>query len=94
MVGVEDNTEYGGSGVMPNTVFPKGTEALTASDKLRLQSLTGQDTDSKAPVDPYHWYGNVRPDPQEELNLAKALQQKAQLIRREEKDRYRESPYQ
>lgn len=55
----DPRSEYGGMGVMPNTVFPKGSDALTASDKLRLQSLTGQEEDSRAPVDPYHWYGNV-----------------------------------
>ena len=57
------DSEYGGGGVMPNTVFPKGTEALTASDKLRLQSITGQETDSNAPVDPYFWQGGVEPPP-------------------------------
>lgn len=56
-------SEYGGEGVMPNTVFPKGTEALTAADKLRLQSITGQETDSNAPVDPYFWQGGVEPAP-------------------------------
>lgn len=64
-----DRSEYGGGGVMPNTVFPKGTEALTASDKLRLQSITGQEEDSRAAPDPGFWYGNeyfdvnARPQP-------------------------------
>ena len=56
-------SEYEGGGVMPNTVFPKGTDALTPADKLRLQSITGQEVDSKAPPDPYFWWGNVAPDP-------------------------------
>jgi hypothetical protein len=54
-------SEFGGGGVMPNTVFPKGREALTPADKLRLQSLTGQEVDSNAPVDPFHWMGGVEP---------------------------------
>lgn len=53
-----DRSEFDGGGVMPNTVHPKGTEALTASDKLRLQSITGQETDSRATPDPGFWYGN------------------------------------
>ena len=60
--GEDSRSEYEGGGVMPNTVFPKGEDALTASDKLRLQSLTGQETDSRAPIDPYFWYGNVAPE--------------------------------
>jgi len=59
---MSEYSEYDGAGVMPNTVYPKGTDALTPGDKLRLQSLTGQDTDSRAPVDPFHWYGGVKPE--------------------------------
>ena len=55
-------SEYEGGGVLPNTVFPKGRGALTPSDKLRLQSLTGQEDDPFAPPDPYFWHGNVAPD--------------------------------
>jgi len=55
-------SEYGGGGVMPNTVYPKGSDALTPADKLRLDSITGQDQDARAPVDPYHWMGGVKPE--------------------------------
>ena len=57
----DPRSEYEARGVQENTIFPKGTDALNAHDKLRLQSLTGQEVDSKAPVDPYHWYGNIEP---------------------------------
>jgi hypothetical protein len=93
MMGVEGHSEYDGGGVMPNTVYPKGSEALTASDKLRLQSITGQEDDSRAPVDPYFWNGNMRPDPNEERRVESARQQKRQQIAKQERDRYRESPY-
>lgn len=93
MAGVEDYSEYEANGLMPNTVFPKGTDALTASDKLRLQSLTGQETDSRAPRDPYFWHGNVRPDPEEERRVKRQRQQENRRIRQGEVNRYRESPY-
>ena len=60
--GEDDRSEFGGAGVMPNTVYSKGADALTAADKLRLQSLTGQEDDAHAPVDPFFWYGGVAPD--------------------------------
>lgn len=60
----DPRSEYDGGGVMPDsTVHPKGPEALTAGDKLRLQSLTGQEIDPKAPRDEYHWYGGAAPAP-------------------------------
>lgn len=91
-MGVEDRSEFDGGGVMPNTIYPKGTEALTASDKLRLQSITGQEEDSRAPVDPYFWHGNVRPDPNKERMLAIERKQAEQQRRRSEANRYKESP--
>ena len=84
-------SEYDGKGVMPNTVHPKGDEALTASDQLRLQSITGQETDSQAPVDPYHWYGNVKPDSKVVREARYAREQSERAIVREEKNRYRET---
>lgn len=93
MAGVESYSEFDGGGPMPNTVYPKGAEALTPSDKLRLQSITGQDEDPRAPVDPYHWNGNIRPDPQEDRIIANQQKQKARAIRRTELNRYTESPY-
>lgn len=59
----DPRSEFGGRGVQENTLYPKGSDALTPGDKLRLQSLTGQEEDPKAPVDPYHWQGNIAPDP-------------------------------
>lgn len=91
--GVESHTEYGGGGVMPNTVFPKGNEALTPSDKLRLQSLTGQEEDSRAPLDPYFWHGLTPPDKEQELNDRRLREQREKAQRRNEANRYRESKY-
>jgi len=92
-MGVEDHSEFDGGGVMPNTVYPKGSEALTASDKLRLQSITGQETDSHAPVDGFHWYGNTKPDMEEYKRIQRAQQRKANEIQKQERNRYKELPY-
>lgn len=85
-------SEYEGRGTMPNTVFPKGSDALTPADKLRLQSLTGQEEDSRAPVNPYHWFGGIGPDTKAEEadRIAKATA--AQALDMDERNRYRESP--
>lgn len=85
-------SEYEGGGVMPNSVFPKGVEALTASDKLRLGYITGQETDSRATPDPGAFYGNSyfdvnevpKPAPEQKARQAENL--------RIERLRYRESP--
>lgn len=61
----DPRSEFEGRGVQENTIFPKGPEALNAHDKLRLQSITGQESDPKAPPDPYHWYGGTAPEPVE-----------------------------
>lgn len=90
---MSDRSEFDGGGVMPNTVYPKGTEALTASDKLRLQSITGQEEDSRAPVDPYFWQGNVRPDPNEEEVLRQQQAAMNRAIMAQERGRYKESQY-
>jgi hypothetical protein len=57
----DPRSEYGGKGVLNNTLFPKGDDALTPSDKLRLDSLTGQHKSALAEPDQYHWYGQVDP---------------------------------
>lgn len=80
------HSEFEGGGVMPNTVFPKGPDALTAGDKLRLQSITGQEEDAHVAPNPYHWYGGVRPEPVEPP-VSDRVKYAA------EKDRYRELPY-
>ena len=92
-MGVEDRTEFEGGGVMPNTVYPKGADSLTNGDRLRLQSITGQDTDSRAPVDDYHWYGNVRPDPMADQLIQAEQKRKREQIKSTERNRYKESPY-
>lgn len=95
MTNVDDHSEYEGGGVMPNTVFPKGTEALTPADKLRLDSITGQDTDSRAPVDPWHWQGG-KYDPAMQGGVELARQERLERgreLRQQEAERYRESPY-
>ena len=58
----DPRSEYEGRGVQRNTIFPKGPEALNAHDKLRLQSITGQEDDPFAEPDPYFWQGNVAPE--------------------------------
>lgn len=58
----DPRSEYEGRGPLRSTVFPKGADALTPSDKLRLQSLTGQETDPAAPLDPYFWQGGQEPE--------------------------------
>lgn len=90
-MGVDSWSEFNGDGVMPNTVFPKGSEALTPADKLRLQSLTGQEVDSRAIVDPYHWYGNVGPNEEGERQLARQRQQQTRLKNRLEANRYKQT---
>jgi len=88
-----DRSEYEGGGVMPNTVFPKGADALTASDKLRLQSITGQEEDSRAPVDPWFWQGGDYSSTALEGVEAdrRARQARNSELRRQEAGRYRES---
>lgn len=61
----DPRSEYEGRGTLNNTLFPKGADALTPSDKLRLQSLTGQEDDPLAEPEGYFWNGNVPPEPVE-----------------------------
>ena len=90
---LNDRSEYEGGGVMPNTVFPKGPDALTPSDKLRLQSITGQEEDSRAPVDPWFWqggaYSSTALDGVEQDRRSRLARN--QQLRREEAQRYKES---
>lgn len=79
-------SEYEGGGVMPNTVFPSGSEALTPSDILRLQSITGQELDARVAPNPYHWVGG---EPAADADVLPADRIKYAA----EKDRYREMPY-
>ena len=88
-----ERSEYDGGGVMPNTVYPKGNDALTASDKLRLQSITGQEEDSRAPVDPWFWQGGqYSPDALADVESdRRARERRNNQLRREEARRYRET---
>lgn len=90
---MNERSEFEGGGVMPNTVFPKGSEALTPSDKLRLQSITGQEEDSRAPVNPWFWQGgdyNSRALDGVEKDR-RAREARNAKLRRDEARRYRES---
>jgi hypothetical protein len=92
---VGEFSEFDGGGVMPNTVYPKGTEALTPADKLRLDSITGQDQDSRAPVDPWHWQGGTY-SPSELAGVEadrRAREANNSRLRREASQLYTESPY-
>ena len=80
----EEFSEFEGGGLMPNTVFP--SDFLTASDKLRLQSITGQEDNPRVAVNPYHWYGGERPIPVPYIDPEP-------ILRASERDRYREQPY-
>lgn len=92
MMGVDNQTEYEGGGVMPNTVFPKIEEALTAADKLRLQSITGQETDSQARVDQYFWQGvsilDTTPTPMDVRNARAERLKRAGVIAATNRKRY------
>lgn len=50
-------SEFGGK-IGKNTVYPKPTDVLSSSEKLRLIYLTGQEEDSTAPVRPGTFQGN------------------------------------
>lgn len=90
---MNERSEYEGGGVMPNTVFPKRSDALTPSDKLRLQSITGQEEDSRAPVDPWFWqggdYNSHALDGVEQDRRAREARNSR--LRQQESTRYRES---
>ena len=87
----DDRSEYEGGGVMPNTVFPKGNDALTPADKLRLGYLTGQEEDSRASLDPGVWYGNEYFDVNEAPYVDPARVARENRIARNDQLRYRES---
>lgn len=88
----DDKTEFEGGGVMPNTVHPKGEEAVTASDALRLMSITGQETDTRAPVNPYFWQGNDWPDDEAAIEAdRRAREARRSALVREERNRYKET---
>jgi len=73
----DSRSEYEGRGPLKNTLFPKGADSLTNSDRLRLDSITGQDTDPLAEPDQYHWYGNNTPDSPQSLEAQAILRDQA-----------------
>lgn len=91
-MGLADRSEYDGEGPMPNTVYPKGSEALTPADKLRLGYLTGQEEDSRASLDPGVWYGNKYFDVNEVPEPTPEQIARRRENARIEQSRYRESP--
>lgn len=88
-------SEFDGGGVMPSTVHPKPERALTPDEKLRLQSLTGQEVDTNAPLDPGFWQGNsyFNPDevPKADIDYDRREAKRERLQDRENRLRYRES---
>lgn len=79
-----EQSEYGGAGVMPNTLFPQVQGVpLSPSDQLRLQSITGQEVDTHASPDPYFWQGGVFPEPIKPAKVVPPITQAA---------RYKETP--
>lgn len=94
MPGVDEFSEFDGGGVMPNTIFPKGSDALTPGEKLRLQSLTGQENDSRAPLDPAFWNGATMPDPRPAEMDRRAREREEAARRRQELRRYKQTPRQ
>lgn len=52
-------SEYGGQDSTPSGLQPKGTDALTSSEKLRLIYQTGQDVDTEASLDERAFDGQI-----------------------------------
>lgn len=88
-------SEYDGGGVMPSTVHPKPERALTNDERLRLQSLTGQETDTNAPLDPGFWHGNSFFDPNKvpkaDENYARQEAKRQRNQARDDRLRYRDT---
>lgn len=52
-------SEYGGNDSTPAGLQPKGADALTSSEKLRLIYRTGQELDTTASVDSITFEGGI-----------------------------------
>ena len=52
-------SEFGGSDSTPAGLQPKGVDALTSSEKLRLIYQTGQEVDTEAPKSARAWRGEI-----------------------------------
>ena len=88
----QSRSEFDGGGVMPSTVHPKPEEALTNGDRLRLMSLTGQETDTNASLDPGFWQGNAYFDPTKRVEESQDQKRRRAELRRQESGRYQADP--
>lgn len=52
-------SEFGGSDSTPSGLQPKGTDALTSSEKLRMIYRTGQEFDTEAELDEAAFRGQI-----------------------------------
>lgn len=84
----DDHSEFNGGGVQPNTLFPKTIENMSIAERLRLQSITGQDEDPKALPDPAFWQGAQVEDPAIARHRLQAEQAADRARSRAARDRY------
>jgi hypothetical protein len=88
-----ESTEFNGGGVQRNTIFPKGVEALTPADKLRLGYITGVEDDPNSQPHDGQFVGAGRFDQTRYDEATRDLVAQRQALQRAEAERYRESPY-
>lgn len=55
----KDPSEFGGDDPTPAGLQPKGLDAMTSSEKLRLIYRTGQEADPEADVNPEAFRGEI-----------------------------------
>lgn len=86
-------SEFDGDGVMPGGVYPKPANILKPGERLMLQSLTGQDQDTNAPRDQWHWHGNSAADSTTDTPEARETSRlrRERNMERQERLRYRQS---
>lgn len=58
-------SEFGGGDSTPSGLQPKGVDALTSSEKLRMIYRTNQDVDTEAALDPQAFHGHVEGLPEQ-----------------------------
>lgn len=91
--GVYGHSEFSGGGPMPNGVFPKGREALTNGDRLRLGYSTGVEDDAKSFVKPHQFYGHPEITRQEFEQVMRQFEERERQLQRDEEQRYRRNRY-
>lgn len=89
----QDYSEFDGAGVLPSTIHPKGGDALTAGEKLRLGYLTGQDQTPNAPLDPGVWNGNEKFNPNKHVPLSTEFVTRDARIEKQVSELYKVLPY-